>query len=323
MNNRRDFLRNIFGVAALSAVPSLSFGKPIKPKYPIIKEPTYKYSYKWDTKKISEYTYRIEDCLNRQSPLRKVLDVDHLYKGALSCYNRYPKFSHSEYEYKNGLKIKSHLISRPGEIFTIDVGESALTPTFELSSCGKDLKFLMDDLLDKEDKQLAFLLENSVKDIHVNRSTKSKFFKSINTFFSSAFTNIEKYDYTIANTIMHPSMLALIMKQKTRFSNDGFYCEETDNRVSLKNNLHGHIWTSDVVLCKSIKPNEIYFTTVGDRSKSAVINTTMEQAVIAKYVSKVNAFQNWKLGWLGFLMEHRLLLMVQQWQLRMLLLVRC
>ena len=42
--------------------------------------------------------------------------------------------------------------------------------------------------------------------------------------------------------------------------------------------------------------SEIYFTTVGDRSKSAVINETMEQAVIAKYVSKVNAFQNWKLG---------------------------
>jgi hypothetical protein len=41
---------------------------------------------------------------------------------------------------------------------------------------------------------------------------------------------------------------------------------------------------------------EIYFTAVGDATKSATIASTIEQAVAGKAIAKINAFQNWKLG---------------------------
>ena len=41
---------------------------------------------------------------------------------------------------------------------------------------------------------------------------------------------------------------------------------------------------------------EIYFTAVGDPTKSATVASTIEQAVAGKAIAKINAFQNWKLG---------------------------
>jgi len=41
---------------------------------------------------------------------------------------------------------------------------------------------------------------------------------------------------------------------------------------------------------------EIYFTAVGDATKSATVASTIEQAVAGKAIAKINAFQNWKLG---------------------------
>ena len=41
---------------------------------------------------------------------------------------------------------------------------------------------------------------------------------------------------------------------------------------------------------------EIYFTAVGDRTRSEIIESTIKQAVAGRAIAKINAFQNWKLG---------------------------
>lgn len=257
--DRRGFLRGGSLTAAATAgmmlTPALSLGAikrigpnkiPGGPKPPVKKPNKFPVNKKLET--AFKYKKQTKDYLNANSPLRKVLMVDELPSFALARYEKHPgttSYIAHPYAEINGKKVE-----HDDRFSSITEGEELLVSTFELMTDGSTLKELKTGLIDEEDKLLAALLKASIRDDYTIQTNRANIIKN----FNRAFSEVEKHNMCIANTIMHPSMLP-ILKRAFNWKEDHAEFSKVPGK-----NLQGRLWSSDIIFCKNIKPNEIYFT---------------------------------------------------------------